>query len=123
MSRSLPFLQIVIVLLGAVYCVPVSAQVLQERLLGEGIESLAKAAQAQGDPKRGATVFYQSAYGCLRCHNHETETAETTAADSKMLGPDLTGIDRKITVQEIIESILTPSKTIKKGFETITAQL
>ena len=101
-------------------CTPVSAQLLQERLLGEGIESLAKAAQSEGDAKHGAAVFYQSAFGCVRCHNADAATA---AADSPMLGPDLTGIDRKVTAQELIESILTPSKVIKKGFETITAVL
>jgi putative heme-binding domain-containing protein len=119
MSRSfLIYHTVVVVCLGV--GAPLPAQHLQERLLGEGIDSLAKAAEREGDPKRGAIVFYQAAFACVRCHNHD---AEAGAAGNNALGPDLTAIDRKVTVGELIESILAPSKSIKKGFETVTAEL
>jgi hypothetical protein len=41
---------------------PAAAPVLEQRLRGEGAEALARAARAEGDPARGALVFYQPSW-------------------------------------------------------------
>ena len=97
------------------------AQDLQERLLAEGPRALARAAQREGDPKRGAIVFNQPYLTCAKCHNHERVEAE--AANQASLGPDLTAIDRDVSAEALVESVLAPSQVIKKGFEAITIEL
>ncbi len=85
---------------------------LQEQLVKEGAASLARAARERGDAVRGALVFYQPSLVCAKCHLPD----ETGA----LLGPDLAKAGKEATDVYLIESILFPSKVIKKGFETIT---
>ncbi len=54
-------------------------------------------------------VFLQRQSNCISCHGDGANS----------LGPDLATIGKDVTVEALIESILEPSKTIKKGFETI----
>ena len=75
--------------------------------------ALANAVRGQGDPARGAVVFYQSFLNCTKCH-----AVGDGRGDS--LGPDLAKLGKEATDAYLIESILTPSKVIKKGFETVT---
>jgi hypothetical protein len=44
------------------------APTLQQQLLKEDVAVLARAARAQGDPSRGALVFYRPDLACTRCH-------------------------------------------------------
>ena len=92
----------------------VSAQGLESQLLSDSVESLAKAARSQGDAKRGAIVFYQPYMACTKCH--------TSEPGRRQLGPKLTEFDKKPTDAQLVESVLHPSKVIRKGFETITVQ-
>lgn len=87
------------------------APTLSQQLLKEKLEALARAARAQGDANRGALVFYRAELSCVRCH--------TPGEDSARLGPDLAKIGKDTPDVHLIESILLPSKVIKKGFETI----
>ena len=73
---------------------------------------VAAQARLRGDPRRGALVFYKSAAACVKCH--------AGGKDASPLAPDLTTIAKDATDQYIVESILDPSKTIRKGFETVT---
>jgi putative heme-binding domain-containing protein len=98
-----------------------AAQDLQERLLAEATRPLAAAAQREGDPQRGAIVFHQPYLSCAKCHDHDGD--EDRSAKPAGLGPDLTAIDRDVPVEELVESVLAPSKVIKKGFEAITVEL
>jgi putative heme-binding domain-containing protein len=93
------------------------ARNLQQQLLEEGTMVLARAARERGDPGRGALVFYRPELTCTRCH--------TAGEDGSGLGPDLarSGADLKSALPTdvyLIESVLLPSKVIKKGFETVT---
>jgi putative heme-binding domain-containing protein len=87
------------------------APTLEQRLLQEGVAALAKAARDHGDPSRGALIFYRNDLACTRCHTVGDETIR--------LGPDLAKVGKGITDDYLIESVLLPSKVIKKGFETI----
>jgi len=84
---------------------------LADQLLAEGAPALAAAAAEQGDPLRGAWVFYQPHLMCSRCH---------TGDDKTRLGPDLAKLGPKITAQHLAESVLVPSKVVNKDFQTVT---
>lgn len=89
-----------------------SPGVLEGQLLRESPQALAAEALKQGDAKRGAIVFYQPYLTCTQCH--------TAGEQGKPLGPELTKPDKNSTAAHLVESILTPSKVIKKGFESLT---
>jgi putative heme-binding domain-containing protein len=84
---------------------------LQQQLTSEDIGALAKAARQRGDPSRGAVVFYRPELACTRCH---------VAGDGQpALGPDLAQAGKDATDVYLVESVLLPSKVIKKGYETV----
>ena len=94
---------------------------LQDQLVAEGPALLAKSARSDGDPKRGAIVFHQPFLACSKCHS------VGQASSLPVLGPDLTRLE-KVTKAEslaesLVESILEPSKVIRKGFEPVIVQL
>ncbi|MGB0600120.1 MAG: hypothetical protein ACPGLY_25865 [Rubripirellula sp.] len=88
----------------------VTAQTLSESLIQEGVAPLAVAAREQGDAVRGAILFSQQKLNCVKCH-------QSGAAD--LLGPDLTLLDQSASDSYIVESLLIPSKVIKKGYEGV----
>ena len=90
----------------------VAAQTLEQRLLSESPENLVQAARTLGDPKRGAILFYQPYMACTKCH--------TVGKRDYGLGPNLAQLVEKVTDVHIVESVLDPSKTIRKGFESVT---
>lgn len=81
-------------------------------LMKESVSSLAKAAREQGDASRGAMIFYRSDLLCIQCHIPGDETPK--------LGPDISRAGKDATDTYLVESLLFPSKVIKKGFETIS---
>lgn len=92
---------------------PQPADSLERLLLAETADVLARDAQANGDPARGALLFHQPYLTCTKCH---------TAGEEKQhpLGPDLARLDRTTTPAHLVESILEPSKVIHKGYEPVT---
>lgn len=94
---------------------------LERQLLQEGADSLVAAARRQGDAQRGAIVFYQRGLGCATCH--------TLDRDRSAIGPDLSQppadrdhqnhADPDRAAAYLVEAVLEPSKTIRKGFETL----
>ncbi|QDU22162.1 DUF6797 domain-containing protein [Urbifossiella limnaea] len=87
------------------------AEPLQQQLAAEPPAALAKAARERGDAGRGAALFFQPALSCAKCHDAEAETR---------LGPDLAAAGKEATAKYLVESVLFPSRVLKKGFETIT---
>ena len=86
---------------------------LGERPEREGPEALAKEARAGGDASRGAFLFFRPSLGCAKCHDGGQEGLPA-------LGPDLAVDGKGLTGSQVVEAILTPSKSIRKGFETVT---
>ena len=89
---------------------------LQARLLAEGAPALVRAARTSGDARRGAIVFHQPFLACSKCHS----VGQSAGA---LPGPDLTRLEPQATAESLIESILDPSKVIRKGYEPIVVQL
>ncbi len=88
---------------------------LDRQLLREDPAALARDARRLGDARRGALVFYQPALTCARCH-----VDEKAGTPAPTLGPDLAAIGKDTAAKDLVESILEPSKVIKKGYEPIT---
>ena len=88
----------------------VIAQTLTDKLIAEDPTKLAEQARLNGNIVRGAILFHQGNINCAKCHRPSSE--------QDRVGPDLSRMEREITDEFIIESILQPSKAIKKGFET-----
>src|SRR5262249_50578398 len=85
---------------------------LEEQLVREGAPALARAAASQGNARRGAIVFYQPHLLCASCH--------VNGERGEGLGPELATGDKAINGSDLVEAILEPSKTIRKGYETVT---
>lgn len=86
---------------------------LENELLAADSSELAKIAMAKGDFQRGKKVFYESAAACFACHN---PPAGATAA----LGPNLADLKTVLTPEELVDSVLRPSKRIDKGFAQVS---
>jgi putative heme-binding domain-containing protein len=87
------------------------AQTLEATLLKEPVERLVQAAQAEGDPRRGAVLFHQPYLGCTQCH--------AAGQGEKPLGPDLTRWEKAPTATHLVEAVLQPSRKIREGYQTL----
>src|SRR4051812_43906435 len=89
-----------------------AATAFDARLALEDPAQLSDEARKAGDPIRGALVFFRPSLQCARCH----------AGGDKVpsLGPDLAAIGRPESDRHVVESILDPSKEIRRGFEPVT---
>lgn len=87
------------------------AQRLSQQLKAEPAAALAADARESGDAVRGAVLFTQPNLRCTQCH---------AAASGMPLGPDLTRLPADVTDADLVESLLMPSKTIRKGYESVT---
>ena len=84
---------------------------LHAELAAEPLDALVAATLAQGDPLRGAALFFNEKTACATCH----------AADfGYQLGPHLTEARSDATQAHLIESILHPSKAIRAGYQSVT---
>lgn len=105
------------VLIGALLALLIrpiaNAQTLDEDLRQIPAADLAVQARASGDAARGAVVFFQHHMACSKCHS-------VGGLLPSALGPDLTAPAKDISDEFIVESVLLPSKTIRKGFESVT---
>ncbi|MEN9673387.1 MAG: hypothetical protein RL553_1652, partial [Planctomycetota bacterium] len=84
---------------------------LQQQLVKENISNLSRDAREKGDASRGALAFYRQDMACIRCHS--------VGDDTNKYGPDLTKLGKDATDTYLVESMILPSKVIKKGFETV----
>ena len=109
--RCLSLATLVFAILGQVS--PAVAQSLEQSLLQTPAAELAELAKADGDAIRGAVVFFQHHMACSKCHS---------VGDGKpsALGPDLAALGKETTGEAIVESVLLPSKVIRKGYESVT---
>ncbi|TWT80244.1 Cytochrome c [Planctomycetes bacterium CA13] len=88
---------------------------LETQLKAIDSDVLAEQIRLRGNPQRGAIAFFTSAAGCVKCHG------QGDAANS--LGPDLATIGPDTTDKHLIEALLLPSRSIRKGYETVTLLL
>jgi putative heme-binding domain-containing protein len=89
---------------------------LEQQLKQVPVQQLVDTVMERGDAQRGALVFYKSAAACSKCHS--------SGKSPSPLGPDLAtiGNDERgdpVTEAYLIESLLYPSKSIRKAFQTV----
>jgi putative heme-binding domain-containing protein len=113
----IPVLTFVLILFGLSRDARCEPQTLQDRLIAEGATNLAKSAQSDGDAVRGAIVFHQPSLSCTKCHQTEP------SPNGFRLAPDLTRLEKVPSAESLVESVLEPSKIIRKGFEPVVIQL
>ena len=70
------------------------------------------AAIEQGDPRRGEAIFRRAAMTCIQCH--------AIGGAGGHVGPDMSSLGGSAQPGKILESILSPSTTIKEGFQTVS---
>ena len=85
---------------------------LENELLSQTPAEISQIAIAEGDSVRGKTLFYKSAAACFACHD--------PPAGTPRIGPDLTTVKTEMTPEDLVESILLPSKRIDKAFAQVT---
>ncbi|MBI2368737.1 MAG: c-type cytochrome [Deltaproteobacteria bacterium] len=81
---------------------------------GESVEGAAWAVLLRGgNPAKGEALFYapRGSAACGKCHSIKGKGGH--------VGPELTTVAGKRTVDQIVESILEPSKVIVSGYESI----
>ena len=83
---------------------------LAQQLAKEPVADLANAARQRGDAGRGAVLFFQPFLTCAKCHDGDAGT---------QLGPDIAKAGKEATAEHLIESVLAPSKVVKKGYEAV----
>ena len=83
---------------------------LETQLLSESSAGIARNAREQGDAIRGAVLFHQPWLSCTQCH--------AVVDGDEPLGPHLGKMDPTTTDEQLILSLLEPSREIKKGYET-----
>ena len=88
----------------------VQGQTLTKDLLKEPSEKLVAQARESGNIVRGAILFHQGNIACAKCHR--------PTADQDRIGPDLSRLGKDVTDLSLVESILQPSKVIKKEYQT-----
>ena len=77
---------------------------------------LSLAARRDGDARRGAIVFHQPLLACTKCRFGGTSVWQC------FTGRSLSRL-KKTRLESLVESILEPSKAIRKGFEPVIVQL
>jgi putative heme-binding domain-containing protein len=112
MSRRLSHLGLAIALAAICSHLVAAEPTLEDLLKLEAANSLAAATRKDGDAARGAIVFHQPHTTCTKCH--------ATDGSQNGLGPDLTALPRETTDEQLVEALLEPSKSIRKGFELVT---
>ncbi len=88
-----------------------SNKALEDELLSAEPADLARIAFAQGDAERGKKLFHQSAAACFACHEPPVGAIR--------LGPDLTKVEGKLSNEDLVDSVLRPSKLIDKAFAQV----
>ena len=83
---------------------------LERELLAEPLADLVESAMKDGDAIRGAKLFYGEKTACASCHD---------VREGYQMGPKLTTARTEATPEFLIESILKPSKSIQKGFQSV----
>lgn len=69
-----------------------------------------------GDPRRGAGIFWEHPTAqCVRCHSYHDYGGTA--------GPRMNGVAKRLTREQILESLIEPSARIAAGFGVISLEL
>ncbi len=74
------------------------------------MKALLAEAQQHGDAARGEKIFRRKTLSCFSCHN--------IGGAGGQVGPDLSNVGAASQVDYIIDSVLSPNKTVKEGYNS-----
>jgi len=77
----------------------------------ELIRELAAKAAAQGDPRRGESLYRRNDLACVSCH--------AIGGAGGRVGPDLTSIGASAPADYLVEAVLLPNAKIKEGYHSV----
>ncbi|MCG8583670.1 MAG: hypothetical protein MI757_03065, partial [Pirellulales bacterium] len=84
---------------------------LEKELLATNPTELVKTAMTKGDVERGKKVFYSATAACFTCHDPPKGAVQ--------LGPKLAELKTSLTGEQLVDSVLRPSKLIDKSFAQV----
>ena len=84
------------------------------QIRAEDMPALLAEISAKGDPERGERVFRRKDLLCLQCH--------AISGAGGNVGPDLSGIGAGSPVDYLVDSVLTPAKAVREGFQSLAVQ-
>jgi putative heme-binding domain-containing protein len=84
---------------------------LEDELLSADPAELAQIALSQGNAAKGKELFHKSTAACFACHEPPSGAVR--------LGPDLTQIKTVLKDEDLVDSVLRPSKLIDKAFAQV----
>jgi putative heme-binding domain-containing protein len=85
---------------------------LEKILLATPVSELAQVAMKRGNLKPGKNLFYKSSAACATCHH--------PSKNGVRLGPDLQELKTSLSPEQLVESLLYPSKRIDKNYAQVT---
>ena len=85
---------------------------LEKILLATPVGELAQIAMKRGNLKPGKNLFYKSSAACATCHH--------PSKNGVRLGPDLQELKTSLSPEQLVESLLYPSKRIDKNYAQVT---
>jgi len=69
-----------------------------------------------GDPDRGRRIFFQHPQAqCMRCHSYDDRGGNA--------GPRLNGVANRLSHEQLLESLIDPSRRIAPGFGVVVLEL
>jgi len=74
--------------------------------------AVVKKALHDGDPARGRELFFSQKTACSTCHHLQNEGGR--------VGPDLSKIGQIRTRRDLLESVVYPSLSLARGYESVT---
>lgn len=78
------------------------------------VETMRTKVLKDGDPKKGRAIYLNTGLvACATCHKMEGVGGQ--------IGPDLTRVWDTMSVEKLFETIIAPSKEIKEGYQSYTA--
>ena len=86
-------------------------EALNQQLAAEEPKKLAEDALAMGDASRGAMLFFNQGLSCAKCHEPD---------HGARLGPDLASRRDNVNDVFVVNSVLSPSKDIRKEFAQVS---
>ncbi len=75
----------------------------------QAVAALVEASQSIGDRERGLHVFTRAALACFSCHR--------VGDAGGQIGPELTGVCKQRTAQELAESLLWPTRKVSADYQ------
>lgn len=69
-----------------------------------------------GDPKRGRRIFFQNQNSqCMKCHSYDDKGGNA--------GPRLNGVANRISREQMLQALISPSARLAPGFGMVTLEL